>query len=83
MCIRDRFEDKLLVRTTQNNVVVPTKELIKNKNTDFRVLLSISTISNVDNTTISGSNSRYCSIRKVYRNMYKLCNCLLYTSRCV
>lgn len=74
--VPEEFEDKLLFRTTQNNVVVPTKELIKNKNTDFRVLLSISIISNVDNTTLSGSNSRYCSIRKVDRNMDKLCKAI-------
>lgn len=71
--VQKEFEDKLLFRTTQNSVVVPTKELIKNKNTDFRVLLSISTISNVDNNTKTGSNSRYCSIRKVDKNMDKLC----------
>lgn len=68
--------EKRIFNTTQNTVVLPTKELIKMKNTDFRVLLGLSTISNVDNFTISGANTRYCSIRKVDRNMNKLCKCI-------
>lgn len=66
-------EDKSLFTTTQNNVILPTKELIREKNTDFRTLLSISAISNVDDITKAGNNNRYCSIRKVDRNMDKLC----------
>lgn len=68
--------EKRIFNTTQNTVVLPTKELIKMKNTDFRVLLGLSIISNVDNFTISGANTRYCSIRKVDRNMDKLCKCI-------
>lgn len=59
--------------STQNTVVLPTKELIKIKGTDFRVLLGLSTISNVDNFTKSGANTRYVSLKKVDRNMDKLC----------
>lgn len=62
-----------LIKTNQSNVVLPTNLLIKKKNTDFRVLLAISLISNVDNNTLSGSNSRYCSIKKVDRNMKNIC----------
>lgn len=62
------------IKTNQNNVVLPTNLLIKKKNTDFRVLLAISLISNVDNNTLSGSNSRYCSIKKVDRNMKNICD---------
>lgn len=65
--------EKRIFNTTQNTVVLPTKELIKIKNTDFRVLLGISTISNVDNFTKSGANTRYVSLKKVDRNMDKLC----------
>lgn len=61
------------IKTNQNNVVLPTDLLIKKKNTDFRVLLAISLISNVDNNALSGSNSRYCSIKKVDRNMKNIC----------
>ena len=62
--------EKRIFNTTQNTVVLPTKEI---KNTDFRVLLGISTISNVDNFTKSGANTRYVSLKKVDRNMDKLC----------
>ena len=65
--------EKRIFNTTQNTVVLPTKELIKIKNTDFRVLLGLSTISNVDNFTKSGANTRYVSLKKVDRNMDKLC----------
>ena len=65
--------EKRIFNTTQNTVVLPTKELIKIKNTDFRVLLGISTISNVDDITKSGANTRYVSLKKVDRNMDKLC----------
>lgn len=61
-----------IFRTTQNNIVIPTKNLIKIKNTDFRVLLLLSVISNVDNNILSGSNTRYCSLRKVGNNMDKM-----------
>ncbi|MFL8134470.1 hypothetical protein Q3258_16845 [Clostridioides difficile] len=53
-----------LFYTTQDNIVVPTKELIKEKNTDFRVLLALSTISNVDDYTLEGDNSRFLSLNK-------------------
>lgn len=66
-------ELKVNISTTQINIVLPTKNLIKKKDTDFRVLLDISLISNVDNNTLSGSNSRYCSIKKLDRNTKKLC----------
>ena len=62
------------IKTNQNKVVLPTDLLIKKKNTDFRVLLAISLISNVDNNTLSGSNNRYCSIKKVDRNMKNICD---------
>lgn len=62
------------LRTNQNTVVLPTAELLKSKGTDFRVLLGISIISNVDNNVKSGSNSRYCSIKKVDRHMKKICS---------
>lgn len=69
-------EREFKLKTTQRNVVVPTNELIRQKNTDFRVLLSISAISNVDNNTISGENCRYCSLEKLDRNIDKLCKAI-------
>lgn len=71
--LKDLEEKQILLKTTQNNIVIPTGELIKNKNTDFRVLLSISTISNVGNNILSGDNSRYCSLKKIDKNMKKIC----------
>ncbi|MGL4911512.1 MAG: hypothetical protein ACRC3Y_03690 [Romboutsia sp.] len=66
-------KQKRIFDTTQNTVVVPTNELIKIKGSDFRVLLGLSTISNVDDTTKSGANNRYVSLKKVDRNMKILC----------
>lgn len=64
---------KLIQLTNQTEIVVPTKELIKEKGTDFRVILALSTISNVENNTKVGDNSRYISVAKVDRNMNELC----------
>ena len=60
------------LKTTQNTVVIPTKELIKVKGTDFRVLMALSTISNVENSNQSGNNNRFVSCRKVDENMDNL-----------
>ena len=68
--------EKRIFNTTQNTVVLPTKQLIKIKNTDFRVLLGISAISNVDDITKSGANNRYVSLKKVDRNMKELCKAI-------
>lgn len=65
-----------LFRTTQRNVVLPTRELIKTKGTDFRILSIISILSNVDNNTISGKNCRYTSNGKVNKNMKQICETL-------
>lgn len=65
-----------LFKTTQNSIVVPTKTLIKQKNTDFRVLSAISVLSNVDDYTSRGENTRYASIRKVDKNMNDMCKAI-------
>lgn len=51
--------------TTQENIVMPTSYLIKRKNTDFRIMLAISGISNCDNIKQEGSNSRYITTQKL------------------
>ena len=71
--LEDSEDESFLLQTTQNTIVVPTKDLIKLKGTDFRVVLGISAISNVENNTLSGKNKRYISIDKVDKNMDKLC----------
>lgn len=65
-----------LFRTTQKTIVLPTKELIKTKSTDFRILAIISILSNVNNNTLSGKNCRYTSHRKVNSNMKQICKTL-------
>ena len=69
----EEVSESRLFDTTQNNVVVPTKELIRIKGTDFRVFLGVSAISNADDVTKVGKNIRYTSFKKVDRNMDILC----------
>ena len=66
MQISDRLE---YFRTTQENIVIPTNELIKKKGSNIIVLTCISAISNVDIWDKSGENSRYCSVSKINNNL--------------
>ena len=66
MQISDRLE---YFRTTQENIVIPTNELIKKKGSNIIVLACISAISNVDIWDKSGENSRYCSVSKINNNL--------------
>ena len=59
--------------TTQNNVAIPTKELIKNKDCDFRIILGISGLSNCDDVTKEGDNTRYISVDKLNRRALGMC----------
>ena len=59
--------------TSQTNVVIPTKDLIKHKDVDFRVLLGISGISNCDNPYKEGNNERYVSLNKLDRRAKDMC----------
>jgi len=56
-------------KTTQNNIIIPTGKLIRNKNIDIRILACISTISYVRDCTEVGSNTRYISVDKVNKNI--------------
>lgn len=69
-------EGHRLLNTTQTSVVIPTNEIIKNKNSDLRVLACISAISNVDNWLKQGDNSRYCSVNKLNNNLDNICKLL-------
>lgn len=62
-------DEKFLLQTTQSSIVLPTNELIGKKSADFRILLALSYISNVENNTKVGNNSRYISLKKVNKNM--------------
>lgn len=57
------------MKTTQKNIVIPTGELIKNKEIDYRVLCALSLISNVDDNTIEGDNIRYCKSSRINNNI--------------
>lgn len=60
---------RLVFKTTQNNIIIPTGKLIKNKSTDIRILACISAISYVKDCAEVGSNTRYISVDKVNRNI--------------
>lgn len=61
----NKYIVKRMLKTTQNTVVIPTRELIKNKKVDLRVVACVSALSNVDNCYISGANVRYCTIKRI------------------
>lgn len=56
-------------KTTQKNVPIPTRELMKLKECDFRINAIICILSNVDLFTKVGSNVRYTSLPKFDRNL--------------
>ena len=51
--------------TNQNSIVIPTKELIKMKDCDFRVLLGISGLTNCEDVEQEGDNTRYIDLKKL------------------
>lgn len=63
-------------KTRQNNIVIPTKELIKMKGTDFKMLAIMSILSGVANNTKSGGNTRYLNHKRFNSNMKLICNIL-------
>lgn len=60
--------------TGQTNIVMPTSYLIKQKNSDFRIVLAISGISNCDNVKERGENTRYVTTKKLDRHTNSICN---------
>lgn len=60
---------RYIFKTTQNNIIIPTGKLIKNKNIDIRILACISAISYVKDCSEVGSNTRYISVDKVNKNI--------------
>jgi len=72
---RDVYENKCeadkisVFKTTQNNIIIPTGKLIKNKSTDIRILACISAISYVKDCSEVGSNTRYVNVDKVNKNI--------------
>jgi len=58
--------------TGQNSIIVPTKELIKYKDTDGRILLGISGLSNCEDVTEEGDNARYINLKKLDKRIIEL-----------
>lgn len=65
-----------MLNTTQNNIVVPTGDLIRNKKVDLRVVACVSAISNVDNCARTGNNTRYTTIKKINNHLEIIANML-------
>lgn len=65
-----------ILKTNQENIVIPTNEIIKQKGSNIILLACISSISNVDDWSQAGGNSRYCSIQKLNNNLNYICNLL-------
>ena len=59
--------------TTQSSIVIPTNYLIKQKDCDFRVILGISGISNCDDITKKGGNTRYVTLEKLDKHNINMC----------
>ena len=59
--------------TEQVKIVIPTNCLIKDKKCDFRVILGMSGISNCDDTTKQGSNTRYVTFEKLDEHKSDMC----------
>ncbi|MDO5291600.1 MAG: hypothetical protein Q4F05_02500 [bacterium] len=65
------YED-LHFYTTQNYVPIPTKELILRTDCDFRILIIVCILSNVDMYMQAGDNVRYMSLSKFDRNLDRM-----------
>lgn len=61
--------EKKTLQSTQTSVVIPTAELVKEKKVDLRVLACVSAISNVDDWSKEGSNTRHCTVKKLNKNL--------------
>ena len=59
--------------TKLQKVVIPTRELIKCKDCDFRVLLGISGLTNCDNPHQQGDNTRFVTFEKLNRRLERMC----------
>lgn len=55
-----------------NNIVIPTDELMGEKNADIKMLMCMSLISNVENSSKRGGNVRYCTIKKLNKHIEEL-----------
>lgn len=63
--IKQKIRPPFYFENGQTSIVIPTKELIKMKDTDFRVLLGISGLTNCEDVTEEGDNTRYIDLKKL------------------
>ena len=63
--IKQKVRPPFYFENGQTSIVIPTKELIKMKDTDFRVLLGISGLTNCEDVTEEGDNTRYIDLKKL------------------
>lgn len=64
------------LKTKQTNIVMLSGDIIKNRNLDLRVLLVISLISNVVDSSKKGKNKRFCSLSKIVNNLNNISDIL-------
>ena len=63
--VKQVIRPPFIFETNQNSIVIPTKELIKMKDCDFRVLLGISGLTNCEDVEQEGDNTRYIDLKKL------------------
>lgn len=63
--VKQVIKPPFLFNTNQSSIVIPTKELIKMKDCDFRVLLGISGLTNCEDVDQEGDNTRYIDLKKL------------------
>ena len=70
--VKQVIRPPFIFETNQNSIVIPTKELIKMKDCDFRVLLGISGLTNCEDVEQEGDNTRYIDLKKLDRYVVDL-----------
>ena len=70
--VKQVIKPPFIFETNQNSIVIPTKELIKMKDCDFRVLLGISGLTNCEDVEQEGDNTRYIDLKKLDRYVVDL-----------
>ena len=63
--VKQIIKPPFIFNTNQNSIIIPTKELIKMKDCDFRVLLGISGLTNCEDVEQEGDNTRYIDLKKL------------------
>lgn len=70
-----------IFKTTQNNIVIPTGDLMRDKKSDLRIVACLSAMSYVANYYIEGSNTRYIDEMKACKKIGLMCKYLNITPK--